>query len=99
MAKKLTITIEDNAKALEIRDVILDYFAEPKYQETIEDPNWVYNTDSPDLPGQVPNPISRDAFFKAHVINALKNEYHRAKLEKEFATTREEVLNEDLTID
>lgn len=98
MAKKLTITIQDDAKALEIRDIIIEHFAEPKYEDTIEDPNWVYDMDNPDIPVRVPNPVSRDEFFKAHVIDTIKNQYKRAKRSLISSAPIENIDNEDLTI-
>ena len=98
MAKTLTITIDDDAKYAEIRDVIIEKFAEPPYTDTIEDPDWVYNTDSPDLPDQVPNPVSRDAYFKAHVINVLKTQYQRAKRSMAKSVQLDAVDNEDLSM-
>ena len=99
MAKTLTITINDDAKADEIRDTIIYNFAEPKYEDTIEDPDWVYDSENPDLPGQIPNPISKDAFFKAHIIDTLKRQYQRAKRSMVTSVPLAAIDNEDLTID
>ena len=98
MAKTLTITINDDAKYAEIRDAIIEKFAEPPYTDTIEDPDWVYDSENPDLPGQVPNPVSRDACFKAHVIDLLKNQYQRAKRSMIQSVQLDAVDNEDLTM-
>jgi hypothetical protein len=98
MAKTLTITITDDAKALEIRDTIIEYFVEPKYEDTIEDPDWVYDPDNPDLPGQVPNPVSRDEFFRSHVIDTIKKQYARAKRSMINSLPLSAIENEDLTI-
>lgn len=98
MAKKLTITINDDAKAVEIRDTIIDNFAEPKYEETVEDPDWVYDDENPDLPGQVPNPVSRDAFFKAHILDTIKRQYQRAKRSRVNSAHLSSIENEDLTM-
>ena len=79
MAKKLTITINSDSKHTEIRDAIIENMADPPYADTIEDPDWVYDPDNPTMPGQIPNPVSRDDFFKAPVMDLLKSQYQRAK--------------------
>lgn len=99
MAKKLTITIGNDAKAVEIRDMIIDNFAHPPYEDTIEDPDWVYNPDNPDMPGRVPNPVSRDAFFKAHIVEIIKSQYMRAKRNLVQQVQLDAIGTEDLTID
>lgn len=99
MAKTLTITINDDAKAVELRDTIIYNFAEPKYEDTIEDPAWEYDPENPDLPGQVPNPVSKDAFFKAHVIDTIKRQYQRAKRSLVSSVPLTAIANEDLTMD
>ena len=98
MAKTLTITINDDAKYAEIRDAIIELFAEPPYTDTIEDPDWVYDPDNPDLPGQIPNPVSRDAWFKTHVIDTLKSQYQRAKKSMVQNVQIAAIDNEDLTM-
>lgn len=98
MAKTLTITIQNDAKAVEIRDTIIDHFADPPYQDTIEDPDWVYDPDNPSIPGQVPNPQSRDAFFKQYIVNLLKNHYQRAKRKHIQAAEITAIEGEDLTM-
>lgn len=97
MAKTLTITINNDAKAVEIRDTIIDNFITPPYTDTIEDPAWEYDPQNPDLPGQVPNPVSRDAFFKAHIIDTIKNQYLRAKRKIVRGAQFDAIDNEDLT--
>lgn len=98
MAKTLTITITDDAKADEIRDAIIENISEPKYQDEIEDPDWVYDPQNPTMPGMVPNPVSRDAFFKAHVIAMLKQQYQRAKRSMILQVQLDAVEAEDLTM-
>jgi len=98
MAKTLTITFNDDTKADEIRDTIIDHFADPPYADTIEDPDWEYDSENPTIPGQVPNPISRDQFFKEYVVNLLKNHYSRAKKKRMQSVEFTSVDNEDLTI-
>jgi hypothetical protein len=98
MAKTLTITINDDDKYAEIRDAIIETFAEPPYTDTIEDPEWVYDPENPTLPGQVPNPVSRDAFFKNHVMDNLKSQYQRAKRSMVQSAPLDAIDNEDLTM-
>ena len=99
MAKTLTITINDDDKYVEIRDCIVDVFANPPYTETVEDPNWVFDPDNPDLPGQVPNPVSKDEYFKKHVIDILKSQYNRAKRSVVQRHPLTAIDAEDLTMD
>lgn len=98
MAKTLTITIDDDAKAVEIRDMIIDHFADPPYEDTIEDPDWEYDPDNPDVPKQIPNPVSRDQFFKDYIMDLLKNNYLRAKKKRVQSVEFESIDNEDLTM-
>ncbi len=98
MAKTLTITINDDAKYAEIRDAVLEMFAEPPYVDTIEDPDWVYDPENPDLPGQVSNPITRDQAFRQHIIDSLKNQYLRAKRKMVQSAPLGAIENEDLTM-
>jgi hypothetical protein len=96
MAKILTITIDNDDKYIEIRDTIIDNFS--TYQETIEDPDWVYDPENPDLPGQIPNPVSKNEFFKEYIIDFMKSQYRRAKRQAISREAIEGIVDEDLTI-
>ena len=98
MAKTLTITITDDVKADDIRDAIIENIAEPKYEALVEDPNWVYDPQNPTLPDMIPNPVSRDAYFKAHVIDTLKKQYQRAKRMQVLSIPLAAIDVEDLTM-
>jgi hypothetical protein len=99
MAKKITLTIADDAKAKEIRDVIIEHMAHPPYEETIEDPSWEYDENNPTMPKRVKNPVSRDDFFKKHIIQTIQNQYRRAKRNQIQKHELDAVEKEDLGID
>lgn len=98
MAKKLTITIKDDAKAADIIDAIIYNIADPKYTDEVEDPDWVYNPENPTIPDMVPNPVTKEAFFKQYVINHLKRQYQRARRMMVLKAPLESIEGEDLTI-
>jgi hypothetical protein len=98
MAKTLTITINDDAKAVEIIDALIYNIAQPPYQDEVEDPNWEYDPQNPTLPDMVPNPVTKEAFFKQWVIDYLKSQYLRAKKAIVIKTPLEAIENEDLTM-
>jgi len=98
MAKKITLNIANDVKAVEIRDTIIDNYANPTYKDTIDDPDWVYDPNNPTMPGKVPNPVSRDAFFKAHIIDTIKSQYLRAKSLLVRRIPLESIENEDLEL-
>lgn len=98
MAKTLTITISDDVKADEIIDAIIYNIARPAYEDQIEDPNWVYDPQNPTIPDMVPNPVSKEAFFKEFIINYLKQQYQRAKRIIVLKQPLDSIESEDLTI-
>jgi len=98
MAKKITLNIANDAKAVEIRDVIIENMVSPPYQDTVEDPEWTYDPENPTMPGQVPNPVTRDAFFKQHLIEMVKNLYQRGKKSMVAKHEMAAINNEDLEL-
>ena len=98
MAKTLTITISDDVKADEIIDAIIYNIARPAYEDQIEDPHWVYDPQNPTIPDMVPNPVSKEAFFKEFIINYLKQQYQRAKRIIVLKQPLDSIESEDLTI-
>ena len=98
MAKTLTITINDDVKAEEIINAIIYNIADPKYTDEIEDPDWVYDPENPTMPGMIPNPVTKEAFFKQYVINHLKQQYQRAKRMMVLKAPLESIEGEDLTM-
>lgn len=98
MAKTLTITINDDAKAVEIIDAIIYKIAQPPYQDEVEDPDWVYDPQNPTLPDMVPNPVTKEAFFKQFVIDYLRSQYARAKRAIVIQSPLDAIDAEDLTM-
>ena len=70
----------------------------PPYSDTIEDPAWVYDPENPTMPGQVPNPITRDAFFKQHIIGMIDGLYRRGKRSIVSKHQMTVIDSEDLTL-